>query len=125
MEAIPAKQSRRRMAVDLSLNVRTVGVQPVLDVLGEVDVYSAPELRERLSELVNISEPSLVVNLSEVTFLDSTGIGTLVAGLNRAVQFGGTLTLVCDQERILKLFRITGLDTVFAIRPSVEEALAG
>jgi anti-sigma B factor antagonist len=105
--------------------VRTVGVQPVLDVLGEVDVYSAPELRERLSELVNISEPSLVVNLSEVTFLDSTGIGTLVAGLNRAVQFGGTLTLVCDQERILKLFRITGLDTVFAIRPSVEEALAG
>ena len=64
------------------------------------------------------------MNLTDVTFLDSTGIGTLVAGLNRAVQFGGTLTLVCDHERILKLFRITGLDSVFSIRPSVDEALA-
>jgi anti-sigma B factor antagonist len=110
--------------VELSLNVRTVGEQSVLDVVGEVDVYSAPELRERLSELLKASTPSLVVNLAEVSFLDSTGIGTLVAGLNRAVQFGGTLTLVCDHERILKLFRITGLDTVFLIRPSVDEALA-
>jgi anti-sigma B factor antagonist len=110
--------------VELSLNVRTVGEQSVLDVVGEVDVYSAPELRERLAELVNASTPSLVVNLVDVSFLDSTGIGTLVAGLNRAVQFGGTLTLVCDHERILKLFRITGLDTVFSIRPSVDEAIA-
>jgi anti-sigma B factor antagonist len=110
--------------VELSLNVRTVGEQSVLDVVGEVDVYSAPELRERLAELVNASTPSLVVNLADVSFLDSTGIGTLVAGLNRAVQFGGTLTLVCDHERILKLFRITGLDTVFSIRPSVDEAIA-
>jgi anti-sigma B factor antagonist len=110
--------------VELSLDVRTVGDRSVLDVIGEVDVYSAPELRERLSELVNAGTPSLVVNLTEVTFLDSTGIGTLVAGLNRAVQFGGTLTLVCDHERILKLFRITGLDSVFAIRASVDEAVA-
>jgi anti-sigma B factor antagonist len=110
--------------VELSLNVRTVGEQSVLDVVGEVDVYSAPELRERLTGLLNATTPSLVVNLADVSFLDSTGIGTLVAGLNRAVQFGGTLTLVCDHERILKLFRITGLDTVFSIRPSVDEAIA-
>ena len=110
--------------MDLSLNVRTAGDRSVLDVVGEVDVYSAPELRERLSQLLSAGEPSLIVNLADVTFLDSTGIGTLVAGLNRAVQFGGTLTLVCDHDRILKLFRITGLDSVFAIRPSVEDALA-
>jgi anti-sigma B factor antagonist len=110
--------------VELSLNVRTVEDRPVLDVVGEVDVYSAPELRERLSELLNASAPSLIVNLADVTFLDSTGIGTLVAGLNRAVQFGGTLTLVSDHDRILKLFRITGLDTVFAIRATIEEAIA-
>jgi anti-sigma B factor antagonist len=110
--------------VDLSLSVRTVGERAVLDVAGEVDVYSAPELRERLSDLLNADDASLVVNLSEVTFLDSTGIGTLVAGLNRAVQFGGTLILVCDHERILKLFRITGLDTVFSIRSSVDDAVA-
>jgi anti-sigma B factor antagonist len=111
--------------VDLSLSVRAVGERAVLDVTGEVDVYSAPELKDRLTEMLNAAEPSLIVNLSEVSFLDSTGIGTLVAGLNRAVQFGGTLTLVCDHERILKLFRITGLDSVFAIRSTVEDAIAG
>lgn len=110
--------------MELSLSVRTVGERSVLDVVGEVDVYSAPELRERLSGLLSASAPSLVVNLTDVTFLDSTGLGTLVAGLNRAVQFGGTLTLVCDHDRILKLFRITGLDSVFSIRSSVDEAVA-
>ena len=51
------------------------------------------------------------------------GIGTLVAGLNRAVQLGGTLTLVCSHDRILKLFRITGLDAVFTIHATVDDAL--
>ena len=110
--------------MELSVSRLPNGDTPVVAVSGEVDVYSAPELRERLSELLSAAEPSLIVNLAEVSFLDSTGIGTLVAGLNRAVQFGGTLTLVCDHERILKLFRITGLDSVFAIRPNVDEAVA-
>jgi anti-sigma B factor antagonist len=111
--------------VDLSLSTRTVGERTVLDVVGEVDVYSAPSLRDRISDLLDSGQPNLVVNLAGVTFLDSTGIGTLVAGLNRAVHLGGTLSLVCDQERILKLFRITGLDTVFTIDASVEGAVAG
>jgi anti-sigma B factor antagonist len=110
--------------VDLSLNTRTVGERTVLDVAGEVDVYSAPTLRDRIAELLESSEPSLIVDLSEVSFLDSTGIGTLVAGLNRAVQLGGTLSLVCGHERILKLFRITGLDAVFTIHPTIDEAVA-
>ncbi len=96
----------------------------MLDVAGEVDVYSAPTLRERLAELLEATEPDVIVNLTEVTFLDSTGIGTLVAALNRAVALGGTLLLVCDHERLLKLFRITGLDSVFSIHPTVEAALA-
>jgi anti-sigma B factor antagonist len=116
---------QQEVTVELALSVRSVGERSVLDVVGEVDVYSAPELRERLSDLLSAAEPSLIVNLSEVSFLDSTGIGTLVAGLNRAVQFGGTLALVCDTERILKLFRITGLDSVFAISPTIETAVAG
>jgi anti-sigma B factor antagonist len=109
--------------VDLSLSTRTVGERTILDVAGEVDVYSAPTLRDRIADLLESSEPSLVINLSDVSFLDSTGIGTLVAGLNRAVQLGGTLSLVCDHDRILKLFRITGLDAVFTIHPTVEDAI--
>lgn len=110
--------------MELTITVRTVGDRSVLDVAGEVDVYSAPELRDRLSEQLSAASPSLIVNLADVTFLDSTGIGTLVAGLNRAVQFGGTLTLVSDHDRILKLFRITGLDSVFTICSSVDEAVS-
>ncbi len=110
--------------MDLALSSRSVEDRVVLDVVGEVDVYSAPSLRDRISDLLGESQPSLIVNLSGVSFLDSTGIGTLVAGLNRAVQLGGVLSLVCDQDRILKLFRITGLDAVFTIYPSVEDAAA-
>jgi anti-sigma B factor antagonist len=109
--------------VDLSLSTRTVEERSVLDVVGEVDVYSAPSLRDRVADLLDATEPNLIVNLSGVTFLDSTGIGTLVASLNHAVQLGGTLTVACDHERILKLFRITGLDAVFTIFPSVEAAV--
>jgi anti-sigma B factor antagonist len=108
--------------VDLSLTTRTVGERTILDVAGEVDVYSAPTLRDRIADLLESSPPSLIVDLSSVSFLDSTGIGTLVAGLNRAVQLGGTLSLVCDHDRILKLFRITGLDAVFTIHPTIEAA---
>lgn len=110
--------------MDLTLTTRAIGDRTVLDVAGEVDVYSAPTLRDRIAELLEASPAALLVNLCEVTFLDSTGIGILVASLNRAVQLGGSLSLVCDHERILKLFRITGLDAVFTIQPTVEDAIS-
>ena len=111
--------------MELSLSTSTVGGRSVLAVAGEVDVYSAPELRDRLADLVDSGAHRVVVDLSGVTFLDSTGIGTLVAGLNHVSGVGGELTLACDQDRILKLFRITGLDGVFTIFPTVEAAVAG
>ena len=111
--------------MDLSMSTRTVQSRTVLDVAGEIDIYSAPELKDRIHELIERSGDQLIVNLSAVGFLDSTGLGTLVGGLNRANTLGGSLSLVTDQDRILKLFRITGLDSVFAIFPTVEAALAG
>ncbi len=110
--------------MDLSLSTSTVGERAVLAVAGEVDVYSAPELRDRLTDLVDSGAHRVVVDLSGVTFLDSTGIGILVAGLNHVVDVGGELSLACDQDRILKLFRITGLDGVFTIFPNVDSAVA-
>jgi anti-sigma B factor antagonist len=97
----------------------------VLAVSGEVDVYSAPRLRERLVELVSQGSRHIVVNLEGVDFLDSTGLGVLVGGLKRARSNGGDLTLVCSQSRILKVFEITGLTDVFRISATLEEALAG
>ncbi len=111
--------------MNLSLSTAPVGDRQVLEVGGEVDVYSAPSLRERLAALLSPASPSLVVDLSRIAFIDSTGLGVLVAAQNKAAELGGAVSLVCPQERVLKLFRITGLDAVFAIHPTVAAATTG
>src|SRR5882757_1152980 len=111
-------------SVDLSLSTRTVGDRTIVEVGGEIDVYTAPKLREQLVELVNDGSYHLVVDMEGVDFLDSTGLGVLVGGLKRVRAHEGSLRLVCNQERILKIFRITGLTKVFPIHTSVEEAVA-
>lgn len=108
--------------MELSMATRTVGDHTVLDVGGEVDVYTAPRLRERLVELVEQGAKHVVVDLSRVEFLDSTGLGVLVGALKRLRAVNGTLGLVCAHERLLKIFRITALDRVFALYDSVETA---
>jgi anti-sigma B factor antagonist len=111
--------------MDLTLNTRTQGDHTVLEVSGEVDVYTAPALRDRISDLLDAGQHQLIVDLGGVEFLDSTGLGVLVAGLNRTREVGGSLLLVCPQERVLKLFRITGLDEVFSVHSTVDDALQG
>jgi anti-sigma B factor antagonist len=111
--------------VDLSLSTRTEGDATVVSVGGEIDVYTAPKLREQLIDLVAAGSYHLVVDMEQVEFLDSTGLGVLVGGLKRVRSHDGTLDLVCSQDRILKIFRITGLTKVFAIHDSVSAALAG
>jgi anti-sigma B factor antagonist len=110
--------------VDLSLSTRTEGDRTVVVVGGEIDVYTAPKLREQLIDLVSSGQYHLVVDMEGVEFLDSTGLGVLVGGLKRVRAHEGSLRLVCTQERILKIFRITGLTKVFPIHGSVEEAVA-
>ena len=97
----------------------------VIEVRGELDVYSAPRLREALVELVSEGHRQLIANLEAVDFLDSTGLGVLVGGLKRVRSNDGDLALVCTQSRILKVFDITGLTTVFRIGASVDDCMAG
>jgi anti-sigma B factor antagonist len=111
--------------MELSLSNRTVAGHLVLEVGGEIDVYTAPQLRERLISLVDGGARQVVVDLGRVEFLDSTGLGVLVGALKRLRGAGGELFLVCGQERLLKIFRITGLDRVFTLYPTVEAATAG
>jgi len=109
--------------MELSLATRTEGDRTVLEVGGEIDVYTAPKLREQFTQLVEDGRYHLVVDLEKVAFLDSTGLGVLVGGLKRVRSQDGSLSLVCTQDRILKVFRITGLDKVFPVYDSVEAAL--
>jgi anti-sigma B factor antagonist len=110
--------------VELKLATRDDSGRTVVDISGEIDVYTAPTLREHLSELVADGKYHLVLDLEQVAFLDSTGLGVLVGGLKRVRAHEGSLSLVCTQERILKVFRITGLTKVFPIHASVPDALA-
>ena len=105
------------------LDDRLEGDVAVLEVGGEVDLYTAPRLREKLVDLVSAGHTTIVVDMTKVEFLDSTGLGVLVGGLKRVRSHDGTLALVCAEERVLKLFRITGLTKVFAIHDTLAEAL--
>jgi anti-sigma B factor antagonist len=109
--------------VDLKLGHYNKDGIEIVDVEGEIDVYTAPRLRELLIDLVNKKNYQLVVNMEKVEFLDSTGLGVLVGGLKRVRAHDGSLDLVCTQERILKIFRITGLTKVFGIHDSVDQAI--
>ena len=108
--------------MDLGLDVAERNGYAVLNVRGEVDVYTAPKFRERLIELVGEGKHRIVVDLEGVDFLDSTGLGVLVGGLKRLRIHNGDLLLICTQSRILKVFEITGLTKVFSIHDSVEAA---
>ena len=96
----------------------------VIDVQGEIDIYTAPRLRELLINLVSEGNYQLVVNLDKVGFLDSAGLGVLAGGLRRVRAHDGWLELVCTQQPILKIFRITGLTEVFGVYQTVDQAIA-
>jgi len=96
---------------------------PVLAVRGEVDVSTAPDVRERLLALAEAGTTLAVVDLSEVSFVDSTALGVLVSGVKRLRNNGGDLRLVVTQPHIAKVFEITGLTEVFKIFPTADEAV--
>ncbi len=95
----------------------------VIALGGEVDLYTAPEFKERMVELIDDGKKQMVVDLSEATFIDSTTLGVLVGGVKRLRPAGGSLALVCTDQNISKIFEITGLDRVFAIHATRAEAL--
>ena len=95
----------------------------VIELGGEVDLSTAPEFKERLVELIEAGKKQIVVDLSKATFIDSTTLGVLVGGVKRLRPAGGSLALVCTDENITKIFEITGLDRVFPIHGSRDEAL--
>lgn len=108
--------------MDLTLVTREADGATIVAVEGEIDVYTAPKLRDKITELVADGSYHLVIDMEGVEFLDSTGLGVLVGGLKKVRAHDGSLQLVCNQDRLLKIFRITGLAKVFAIHASADAA---
>ena len=93
-------------------------------LIGEIDLEVAPELRGGITKAIKRGARSMVFDLAQATFIDSTTLGVLVGGVKRLRPAGGSLTIVCADQNICKIFEITGLDRVFPIHGSREEALA-
>jgi anti-sigma B factor antagonist len=92
---------------------------------GDLDAASAERLREAVTDTLVAGDLDVMVDLAEVEFIDSTGLGALVGGRRRALALNGSFALVCADDHLLQVFRVTGLDKVLAIAGSVEEATAG
>jgi anti-sigma B factor antagonist len=95
----------------------------VIAVAGEVDLYTAPELKRELVAAIDQGVRKVVVDLSEATFIDSTTLGVLLSGVKRLRPLGGELAVVCTDRNIRKIFEITLLDRVFSIHDDRSEAL--
>lgn len=111
--------------MDLDVSTRDEGGRVVVVAIGEVDVFTAPALDAELYRLIEDGKVSIVVDLSRVDFLDSTGLSVLVKALKRIREVDGTLDVVVTADRVAKVFRLTGLDALIPLHASVAEALAG
>lgn len=109
--------------MDLDIASSREGDACVVTLTGEVDVYTAPVLRERLIEAIETQCPLVVIDMTAVGFIDSSGLGVLVSALKRVRERDAQMRIATGQEAILKVFRITGLDRVFETCNTVAEAL--
>ena len=95
----------------------------VIALSGEADVYTSPRIKQEIVDQLNTGIHKLIIDLTGVEYLDSTGLGVLIGGLKRARERDGDLKLICDNVRILRIFEITGLTKIFDIYRSESDAL--
>ena len=110
------------MDQEFQIEEKTGGQFPLVAVSGEIDVATAPQLRECLHRVIAEGGSTIVLDILGVTFLDSTALGVLVGALKRCRELGGDLHVVVADPRIVKIFEITGLTSVFTITDSLEAA---
>ena len=110
--------------MDLRISTRSEGAAVVVSVSGDVDVASSPILRDALDRPLAAQASHIVVDLAGLTFIDSTGLGVLVGAMKVARRYGASLRLVCTSPKILRVFDITGLTSVFPVDANLQAALA-
>ncbi len=109
--------------IRLETSTREVLDTRVLDVTGEIDVYTAPQFKEAVNQLINAGQIHIVINMENVTYMDSSGFGTLLSATKRLRPEGGSVNLVACNTAIDRMLRITRLNTVFGAFQTVEEAI--
>lgn len=109
---------------DLEIRTQIVGGVPTVDLRGELDAGNAPRLQRLLESLLLAERPGLMIRLSGLSYMDSVGLGALVAGLKQATDRSGTLALVEPSPVVARVLRITSLDMLFRIFPTEADARA-
>jgi len=110
--------------MDIKINSKQVKDKThVIEVNGEIDVYTSPKVKEAINALIEEGSYFLAVNLEGVRYIDSTGLGVLIGALKKVREHDGNITLVCTNPQIKKIFNITGLVKIFSISKTEEEAL--
>lgn len=94
-----------------------------VEVQGEIDVYSSPKVKEAINELIEKGHYTLIINLEGVRYIDSTGLGVLIGALKKVREHSGSISLICTNPQIKKIFNITGLVKIFGIYKNEEESL--
>ena len=111
--------------IRIESSLRFVQGIPVLDIVGEIDIYTTPQFREAVVAAIEQGGPAIVINMTKVSYMDSSGFGTLLSATKKLRPMNGMLFLCNCNEAITRMLQITRLDTIFGVCDSEEAAVAG
>lgn len=111
------------MKADLDVRIRRNDNVPIVDLSGDVDAYTCAKLREAIVELLDQGDSRVVIGMSNVDYIDSTGLGTLVGGLRRVSEQKGAMAISGANPQVRKVLSITGLSKVFSLFDDETEAI--
>jgi len=107
----------------MDISSRAKGEVVILDISGEIDLYNAPEIKDIVNKLIEQKKYNVIINLKEVTYIDSSGIGALISSLSNLKKYQGGLKIINVFASVKKVFELTKLTSFFEIYDSEEEAI--
>lgn len=110
--------------IRIETSLRRIQDIPVLDVVGEIDIYTTPQFKEAVSAVIDQGVSAIVINMKKVSYMDSSGFGTLLSATKRLRPMNGSLYLCNCNDAINRMLQITRLNTIFGVFPSEDEAVA-
>jgi len=113
------------MSLNLKIEIREENLIPIMELDGEVDVYTYPQLNESINKVINDNKHHIIINLEKVKYIDSTGLGVLASSANKVAPKNGVLHVICTQPQIKKIFIVSGLlEKNFKLYDNEAEAIA-
>lgn len=107
----------------MDINTRSKGEVVVLDIAGEIDLYNAPEIKDIINKLIEEKQYNVVINLEQVSYIDSSGIGALISSLSNLKKYQGGLKIINVYASVRKVFELTKLTSFFEIYENEDEAV--